>query len=109
MLLTTNPVVDQVKAAMEGKLSVESTENTPLAQYNSQNNFKSIIPARADISICRIFVMHNFTDGVMWVKYTYKAFDAKGNILRGAANVPSRWTIHKENGEWKITAIKEDP
>ncbi|MDR1209059.1 MAG: hypothetical protein LBK41_01920 [Clostridiales bacterium] len=62
-----------------------------------------------DNNITRLFVWHNFSDGVMWVVYSQRGYDSSGVLAAGSRNVMSKWTIRKENGEWEIVKIEEAP
>lgn len=62
-----------------------------------------------NIKVRRLFVLHNFRKGIVWVKYSYIAYDKEGNILAGTNNILSKWYIEKKNGRWKVVKIEEKP
>ena len=105
LFLNTNSVMRCAKAVFLGEISLEEVVDTPLYRYYP----KELEIATTDLSINRIFVVHNFKKGYIWVKYDEERMDSFGNILSGSWNVVSRWKIHKQNGEWKVVEIEEDP
>ena len=106
MLLNTNSVVNDVKNIMLGNVEESITENTPLSRYNFSNVLSN---AEVKAKITRLFVAHNFSDGYMWVKYSYDTVKNDNDLMPGSWNVTSRWKIHKENGKWEVVEIIEDP
>ena len=50
------------------------------------------------------------TEGYLWVYYSSNAFDSQGNTVCGSSNVPSLWTVEKDDaGTWAVVDIKEHP
>lgn len=50
------------------------------------------------------------TEGYIWVYYSYEAINSAGQVVSGSKNIPSLWTVEKDNaGEWIVTSIKEHP
>lgn len=50
------------------------------------------------------------TEGYIWVYYSYEVFNSKGQVVSGSKNIPSLWTVEKDNtGEWVVSSIKEHP
>jgi hypothetical protein len=105
MLLNTNSAVDYVKEVMHGRISASETIGTPLDQYN-HNDFLWINP-KVDVSITRLFVLHNFFDGYIWVMYKFETIENGREELPGTGYIMSRWKIHRENGKWEIIEINE--
>lgn len=105
LLFDTNPIVREAKEVMLGNVEYSSTEGTPLHRYNRNNILEN---AKVNVHIRRILVLHDFSDGYMWVKYTYETVRNDKNIYPGSSAI-SRWKIHKEYGKWEIVEIKEDP
>ena len=106
MFISTNSVIHDVENIMYGNVKKSFTENSPVSAYNRKDDFGT---TSVNVEIKRIFVLHNFFDGYMWVNYTCEGFDNEGNRTYGDWKVPARWKIHRENGKWKIVEIKEDP
>lgn len=107
MLLDTNSLFYYVKDVFYGKVPHEEIEGTLLTGYDV--TYDSDI-ATIDLKISRAFVIHNFTDGYMYVNYDCVGYDANGDFTY--CSVASHlhcavWKIHKENGEWKIVKICE--
>ena len=105
MLLDTNPVIDYVLSVMDG--SLDDRDFVGWQQYTASHYSEAVY---WDISISREFVVHNFSDGVMWVKYSRQSYKQNGDPSGpGSGKIYSKWTIHKENGSWKIVDIDEHP
>ena len=50
------------------------------------------------------------TEGYIWVYYSYEVFNSKGQVVSGSKNIPSLWTVEKDDtGEWVVSSIKEHP
>ncbi len=105
MFLTTNSVMRYAKSVFRGEISVEDVIDTPLYRYYRDE--PEI--AKVDVSLKRLFVVHSFKDGYIWVKYDVARMDYSGYEVSGSRDIISRWKIHKENGEWKVVDIKEAP
>ena len=105
MFLTTNSVMRYAKSVFHGEISAEDIVDTPLYRYYRDE--PEI--AKVDVSLKRLFVVHGFKDGYIWVKYDVARMDYSGYEVSGARDIISRWKIHKENGEWKVVDIKEAP
>ncbi len=107
MLSDTNSVFNYAKDVFLGKVPHEEVEDTPLSTYDVTN--RDYI-ATIDLKMSRKFVIHNFTDGYMYVSYDCTGYDSNGEFsYRRIASFPywNKWIIHKENGEWKIVKIYE--
>ncbi len=111
MLISTNGLIDYVQGVMQGDISGSEVEDSPLRIYSyfaSRDDFEY-----ADVKVSRVFVIHNFTDGYMWVDYSIKAYNENGEVIAGSATTfptgLSKWKIHRENGEWKVVDIVESP
>ena len=111
-LLSVCTIIHEVKDVFDGKVSKSETDNTPLELYNYYHDrLKSNYVIKT--SIRPIFVIKNWERGTILVRYEYWVYDEEGKILWGFANrfpvPPSRWTIEKIDGKWKITDIFEAP
>ena len=107
---STNSVVQDVEKVMRGQVAYEDTKGTPIDRYNLRfGRADSEHPINVEVNIMRLFVLHNFAGGYMWVVYSEKGFDPITNSEYAASKVTSRWKIHKENGKWVIVDIKEGP
>lgn len=106
MLINTNSVVAEVRNIMLGNVKESFTDSTPLSRYNFSDVLSN---AEVHVKITRMFVLHNFFDGYMWVNYSYETVRNDNDLMPGARNVLSRWKIHRENGKWKVVEIQEAP
>ena len=106
MFFDTNNIIEDFTNCMSGENIPNGLENTTIYEwYNEPNSTVD----KCSIDIKRYFVIHNFSKGVMYVNYTYKAFDEKGNYIKGSSNIISKWYIQKHNDRWLVTKIKEKP
>lgn len=105
LFLNTNSVMRYAKSVFRGEIALEEVIDSPMWRYYP----KDPEIATTDLNINRIFVVHNFKEGYIWVKYDEERMDSYGNTLSSSWDALSRWEIHKENGEWQVVEIKEDP
>ena len=105
MFLTTNSVMRYAKSVFHGEISVEDVIDTPLYRYYPKD--PAIV--KVNVNLKRLFVIHGFKDGYIWVKYDEAQLDYAGYEVSGSRDAIARWKIHKENGEWKVVDIKEAP
>ena len=106
-----SPLISQVDMVFQGNVPVSETQNTPLALYNYSDR---MLPGyQVNSSVKCVFAFHNFQRGYVWVRYEYWVFDEDGQLQFGFANrfpvSPSRWTVEKVDGEWRILDIVEEP
>ena len=102
----TNALIQEVENVMYGNVDKSVTQDSPLKVYNRKGEFNT---THTEVELTRLFVIHNFFDGYMWVKYSYEDFDEQDRRTYGSWNIVSKWKIHKENGKWKIVEIIEKP
>ena len=103
MLLDTNPIKDYVLLVMDGSIDDQGIVGK---RYSGLRYSDAVY---WDNSILRIFMVHNFSDGIMWVKYSRHGYRQNGGTYGFGSNVLSKWIIHKENGRWKVVDIDEHP
>jgi hypothetical protein len=99
-----------VKRAFLLELSPSETSGRPIDKYN----YSWIVErgrgvGQIELSLTRLFTLHNFREGYIWVFYTYIAYDEDGRILSGSSRIPSKWKIERIDGAWEIVEIYEDP
>ena len=103
------PLITYVEEVFCGVVPTVKTDNTPLALYNYFNRIKSSYSVKC--RIWPIFALHDFEKGYVWIRYEYWVYNEEGVLQWGFSNrfpmAPSRWTIEKQDGEWKIVEIKE--
>lgn len=107
LFLNTNSVMRYAKAVFRGEIALEEVVDSPMYRHYYPKNEPEL--DKVDLSIHRVFVLHNFSDGYIWVKYDVAHIDSSGYEYRGSRDILSRWKIHKENGEWKVVDIEEGP
>lgn len=107
LILDTNNVIDDFIACVKNQNIREEVKDTELYNWYNYKNTEIINDATVDVK--RIFVFHNFKQGVLCVNFTYKMFDENGNEIRCAHNVNSVWHIRKNNGYWNVVEIEQRP
>lgn len=107
MLIDTNPLMDEVKNVFLGNVSREETRGEPIDRYNIRRRDDAVILS-AEVSITRLFTIHNFREGYIWVRYAHKSESAQGSLM-GSGIILTKWKIKKENGKWSIVEIFEKP
>lgn len=110
MLWNTTPVVEYAEAVFKGEIPRSEIEGTPWSRYNDRHHKEGV--AKEDLEIKRVFVIHNFFDGYMWIEYRHAKYDENGELMYfSGAEFPycTKWTIHKEKGEWVLIDSKEGP
>lgn len=103
LLLNTNSVVDFVEAVYRGEVGREAVPKC-LESYDITEILPQI--TEVDAHITRRFVIHNFSEGYMWVKFTVTGYTADGTLDYGEANT-SRWKIHKGENGWEVVETKD--
>lgn len=95
------------KSVFRGEIALEEVVDSPMYMRYYPRNEPEL--DKVDLNLYRTFVLHDFSDGYIWIKYDVARIDSSGYEFSGSRNVSSRWKIHKENGEWKVVEIKEAP
>lgn len=106
ILFNTNTVIEDFKNCIRGENISQELMSTELYQYFDDFNGRI---TDVDVNVTRWFVLHNFHKGVMYIKYSYEAFDKNGNHIKGASNVFAKWYILKINDMWEVIKIEEEP
>ena len=112
IFMNTNSIKKDVIQVLSGEVDPEITVGRPMNKYNSKASLSYLIPderTKANVRIARLFVLHNFFNGYMWVRYTCEITSEDGTRIMGAWNVPAHWKIHRQNGKWEIVEIIEKP
>ena len=94
------------KSVFRGEIALEQVTDTPMYRYYPENEPEL---EKVDLNLYRTFVLHNFSDGYIWVKYDVAYVDSSGYEFSGSRNITARWKIQRENGEWKVIDIEERP
>jgi len=108
MLYSTNSVIDFAKQVFLKEIDMDKYEDDALVKkYYFPLDFSDDI---IDISIKRLFVLHNFQRGFMIVQYTHQVLDSEtGLTITGSIGIVSKWTIEKRDNRWVVTDIEERP
>jgi hypothetical protein len=106
MLLDTNSVMSYVFSVMNGEMPRSELAGKPVYMLSGHQWPEA---TQWKISLTRLFVVHNFRDGIIWAVYNHYGYDEFGKHVGGGRNIHSKWTIHKENGKWDIVRIDEAP
>ena len=106
MIVSTNSVINDVKNIMYGNVDQSMTEGTAVNRYNHSYIYENAV---VEVKITRLFACHNFFDGYVWVKYSYKTIKNDIDIRPSSVCPLSRWKIHRENGKWHVVEILEAP
>ena len=112
VFLDTNSLIYRVEELFRGEIPEEVTEGTAESRYNYSDQYETLYHgevAEVEVSINRIFVLHNFNDGYVLVNYSHEARDGNDRTLCGSWDIQSLWKIHKEDGVWHIVSIQEAP
>ncbi|MDR2196774.1 MAG: hypothetical protein LBO07_02290, partial [Coriobacteriales bacterium] len=78
----------------------------PEDKYNPLRYFDD---PQVTFELRRVFVLHNFSDGYVWVRYTRTIESTGFDFPSGSYNIPSLWRIHKDEDGWHIVDIEERP
>ena len=82
------------------------------AHFNVTNHSeatKHLEDVNIDLKLHRVFALHNFSRGTLWIKYSLYVTDKTGAPITGSANVPVKLTIQKVNQIWTVTDLHETP
>ncbi len=107
MLCTTNSVVEDFYNVVNNNMD-ENISYEELKRYKVPS-FENTTYKNTDTKINRIFVVHNFNKGIMYVKYSYIMYDINGHTISGSSNVYSKWSIEKVGKRWTVVDIEEKP
>lgn len=104
---STDSVIDDFNACI--RCTPEAQQLRSSALYNRYYDDCDGRVVDGNVSVKRLFVLHNFNKGFMHVIYTCERLDSAGSRLASSSDVTSTWFIEKQNGKWVVTAIREDP
>lgn len=107
MVYDTNSLIRDFKNVVNNSLQ-ENVSYGKMKRYLIPT-FEEQVYRNTDLKIKRIFVLHNFKKGVMYVKYSYIAYDTNDELITGSSDVISKWYIEKKNNRWKVVDIEERP
>lgn len=96
----------------EGRDYVPYDSNIPNlnAHFNFTGHFSSNeSEVTTELKLQRVFAWHNFSKGILWIKYSVEIYNEQGERISGSWDVPVKLSIQKKDGEWIITHIDEAP
>ena len=95
MYTNTNMIVGDFQDIISGQKTEKIVEDSALNRYSTEHqNIKGITNSKS--SLKRIFVLHNFVEGRMVVKYSYERYN--GSIrINGSKDVYSIWRTQKND------------
>ncbi|MDR2196683.1 MAG: hypothetical protein LBO07_01810 [Coriobacteriales bacterium] len=115
MLLDTNSLMRYMRSVFNGEVPLEETAGRPEDMYNPLFYFDD---PQVTFELRRVFVLHNFSDGYVWIRYSRviqsPEFDPTSenpdyDLLSSTGSTPSLWRIHKDEDGWHIVDIEERP
>ena len=107
MFISTNKLMEEAREYMAGNIIyIEERRGSPLARYGMEGGFGT---TSVEYSITRMLVLHNFSEGNIWIEYTQVGYNDDGEITQGSWRVPARWKIQRIDGEWEVLEIFEGP
>ena len=110
MLISTNELMAFAKSVFLGKYDKECAQNKLLQQrYDIISSHQSSHIVNVELTLNRIFILHNFSNGYVWVRYTCKYMDSNNETICSALGIYSKWIIQKQNGVWEVVKIYEKP
>ena len=109
MLHDTDNLLTDFTDCVKGNTSSNALTDTELYKYYNRNGSYSDEISDANVNIRRVFVLHNFHKGVMFVKYDCETFNKNGEHIYGSSNVYAKWDIEKKNGVWTVVNVSEKP
>lgn len=109
ILHDTDAVIDDFYNCINNRVTSNIIENTELYRYYNKSDLYSEGVSETDIKAKRLFVMHNFHKGVMFIKYDCKIFNKHGDLIYGSSNIYAKWYIEKNDGIWVVTDVIEKP
>lgn len=107
LFINTNSITNDFRSVINNEMNAEIAYGE-LERYKIPD-FDDVIYKHTHSKIKRKFVFHNFNKGVMYVKYTYYAYDVNEKLITGSKDVSSKWYIEKRNSRWIVTEIEEKP
>lgn len=109
MLHDTDNIKNDFKYCFTDNPKSEVINNTALYKYYNRNELFNNEIFDAKVKVRRRLVLHNFHNGVMFVKYDCEIFNNKGEHIYGSSNVYAKWYIERKNGIWEVVKVEERP
>ena len=109
MFFNTDSLIKEVRDVFLGKTVGSETLGEPINRYNLSEYYPAGVDGKINLTLIRLFTLHDFRDGFIWAYYSYKAYDNNGGLVTSSMDIHTKWKIHKENGKWEIVEIYEAP
>lgn len=71
-----------------------------LHEYNNSNY-------TINLEVKRVYTIHNFKSGYLWIKYSVEVLDKTGNIMTSSKNIPVKLKIKNNRSNWEVIRIDE--
>ncbi|MCU6718914.1 hypothetical protein OCV67_03060 [Porcipelethomonas ammoniilytica] len=71
-----------------------------LHEYNNSNY-------TINLEVKRVYTIHDFKSGYLWIKYSVVVLDKTGNIMTSSKNIPVKLKIKKNKSNWEVIRIDE--
>lgn len=75
--------------------------------YYFNNNKLNISTVSFDLQLVTANIKKD--KGSIWLKYSVVRYDKEGNIVNGSIDILSYWKIKKNDDDWKVVEIIEQP
>ena len=106
MFINTNQVIDDIANVVSGNVDKTITNGLPIDFFNRQGQSGTV---SVNYNIKRLFVLHNFREGYIWIRYTWQGYDNFGKRTYSSVNIPCCLKIQKANGKWVIIQVSVAP
>ncbi|MDR2106254.1 MAG: hypothetical protein LBP24_02470 [Coriobacteriales bacterium] len=106
MFLDTNSLMRYMRGVSNGDMSLGETVGKPENIYNPLSYSDN---PQVTSKLQRVFVLHNYSDGYIWVRYSQAIRNQNSELLSDSPGIPSLWRIHKDESGWHIVDIDERP
>ncbi len=106
MFLGTNSIFNEVKTVMKGEYDEDYVFTGEMDYFNFTRDSGD---ATVDLDVKRLFIIHNFQHGYMWVFYSFEVTSKSGGVSPGGADILSKWEIERQNGKCVIVDVIEAP
>ena len=109
ILHDTDSVLNDFINCIKCNTASDTVADTELYRYYSRNEMFDNEIYDANVNVRRLFVIHNFHKGVMFIKYDCETFNGSGEHVYGSSDVYAKWYIEKKDGIWVVTDVIEKP
>ena len=109
MLIDTNNLKTDFEDCILDKTTSIAVKNSELYRYYNRKELYDNNISYVDADIRRLFVIHNFHTGVIYVSYFCQTFDDKGKMVYSSPDSHAKWYIKKKHGRWIVYDVDEKP